>query len=272
MSPMENEDGEKLFTIGQLAESCGVSRSTVLRLETEGLLEPAYQSPESGFRYYDGYGVSKAMQVQCLRDMGLSKQEIKRYYEAGGAAEDVLASLEQRLALLMRGVEEMRLRVRGELHLSVSEIELPELVCHARTATVSSPEEKYRMMYGTYREAVEKGYRLLATQPLTGLTERTDFLEGRFERGSYEYTACIPLDPAFAPDEAKRLSPCRALSVLHHGTYADVRDAYLLLGKEVRQRGLEPAGTVRGLGLVAPYVGREIAQENYVTRLALPVR
>ena len=48
-------------------------------------------------------------------------------------------------------------------------------------------------------------------------------------------------------------------------------EAFLRLGREVKERGLTPAGDPRVLGIVAPYTGREIETKRYCSRLVLPV-
>ena len=39
---------KKLFSIGEAAHACGLSRSTLMRMEEKGLLVPAYIAPDSG--------------------------------------------------------------------------------------------------------------------------------------------------------------------------------------------------------------------------------
>ena len=41
---------EGTFPITALARTCGVSRATILRMENEGLLEPAYIDPANSYR------------------------------------------------------------------------------------------------------------------------------------------------------------------------------------------------------------------------------
>ena len=41
-------DTKSLFQITEAAHACGVSRSTLMRMEEKGLLAPAYVAPESG--------------------------------------------------------------------------------------------------------------------------------------------------------------------------------------------------------------------------------
>lgn len=41
-------DTKKLFQITEAAHACGISRSTLMRMEEKGLLTPVYIAPESG--------------------------------------------------------------------------------------------------------------------------------------------------------------------------------------------------------------------------------
>ena len=40
-------DLSQLFSVSQAAKACGISRSTLLRMEARGLLVPAYVSPKA---------------------------------------------------------------------------------------------------------------------------------------------------------------------------------------------------------------------------------
>ena len=65
-------------------------------------------------------------------------------------------------------------------------------------------------MYNLYHEAVERGYRLLAWEPLFLVNERDDFLRGEFVPGTEgSIICCISLDPAHAPKNAIVYPPCR---------------------------------------------------------------
>lgn len=83
--------------------------------------------------------------------------------------------------------------------------------------------------------------------------------------------ACIPVLPEQAPEDAIRIPACTALSLLFYGDLRNINDAHLYLGRQVRERGLKPAGFVRGISLAGPYVGREIDSQRYCSQLVLPV-
>ena len=107
------KDTRPLFQITEAAHACGLSRSTLLRMEEKGLLAPAYIAPESGRRYYDNHNVARIMQIEKLKAMGLGTEEIAGYFASGGEVTELLAMLEERLRELSRGVEELRLRAGG---------------------------------------------------------------------------------------------------------------------------------------------------------------
>ena len=78
------KDTKKLFQISEAAHACGVSRSTLMRMEEKGLLTPAYIAPESGRRYYDNHNVARILQIEKLKAMGLRTDEIAGYFACGG--------------------------------------------------------------------------------------------------------------------------------------------------------------------------------------------
>ena len=108
------KDTRPLFQITEAAHACGLSRSTLLRMEEKGLLAPAYIAPDSGRRYYDNHNVARVLQIEKLKAMGLGAEEIAGYFASGGEVTDLLSMLEERLRELSRGVEELRLRAGGE--------------------------------------------------------------------------------------------------------------------------------------------------------------
>ena len=60
-----------LFSMKEITNACGVSRSTLLRMEEDGFLKPYKIDPESGYRYYDLQNVAAVGQYQrgCRRSV-----------------------------------------------------------------------------------------------------------------------------------------------------------------------------------------------------------
>ena len=267
---MGNETRE-LFQINEAAKACGLSRSTLLRMEDKGLLTPAYTSPESGRRYYDNHNVARIMQIEKFRAMGLNTEQIMEYFLRGGEASGMLKVLESRLHDLKRSVEEMRLRAMKASGVSVQIMTLPAVTCCMRRYMGHTIADKYNAMYELYSECIKKGY-VLSDEPLMSISNRHDYLEGYIGSEPYPIDVCVPLRADMAPADAVTLPECRALSVLYYGDYSGVDEAWLTLGREAKARGLEPAAAPRVLGIVAPYTGREIDTRRYCSRFVLPVK
>ena len=118
------ENTKQFFQITEAARACGLSRSTLMRMEERGLLTPVFTAPDSGRRYYDNHNVARIMQIEKFKAMGLGSKEIADYFAQGGEAEVLLEALETRLQDLQRSVEEMRLRAAESESLSVQMMEL----------------------------------------------------------------------------------------------------------------------------------------------------
>lgn len=265
-----NESDYSLFTIRQAAHACNLSRSSLIRLEERGMLTPARINADSKYRYYDNNNIARILQIQKFQQMGFSPEDIISYYEGGGKADELLATLEQRLSVLQQQVAEMRMRSHDVPDMSLSMITVPETVCCVRRYQGALIQDKYHASYDFFHACVEKGI-ALAPEPFFLIDERTDYLEGTLSSTPYDSCVCMPVLPEHAPEDAVTFPACTALSLLVYGSYGNLNEAYLYLGEQVRERGLTPAGYIRLIALVAPYVGREIDPNRYCTQLVLPV-
>ena len=235
------KDTKQLFQITEAARACGLSRSTLMRIEEKGLLTPAYTAPDSGRRYYDNHNVARILQIEKFKAMGLDTEDIAAYFAHGGEASGMLTVLERRLLDLQRSVEELRLRALEPPCTSVQMMTLPAVTCCMRWSVGLTTADRYADMYSFYGECVRRGYRL-SDEPLFTISQRQDYLEGYIGDTPFPYAVCVPVRPKKAPEDAVTLPACRALSVLYCGDYAGVNEAWLTLGREARARGLKPPG------------------------------
>lgn len=265
-----NESDYSLFSIRQAARACSLSRSSLIRLEERGLLTPAYTDTRTGYRYYDNNNISRILQIQKFQWMGFSPEEINSYYASGGKADGLLDILEQKLSALQQQVEEMRIRSHDVPDMSLSIVKIPETLCCVHKYEGALIQDKYHASYDFFHKCAEKGTALVP-KPFFIINERTDYLEGKITSTPYDFYVCIPVLPEDAPEDAVPIPACTALSLLVYGSYGNLDEAYLYLGEQVRERGLTPAGYIRVIALVAPYVGKEIDPDRYCSQLVLPV-
>ena len=77
---MLNEEEEKLFTTGEIAEKCGVSVRTVQYYDEKGLVRPTERT-EGGRRLYNDASLNRMRLVCLLKTLGLSLRAIQGILE-----------------------------------------------------------------------------------------------------------------------------------------------------------------------------------------------
>lgn len=266
----KGEDFADLFSIGQATAVTGLSRSTILRLEDRGLLKPAYINSDSGRRYYDNYNISRILEVQRFQAMGFNTEETAFYFDSHGEADDLVAMVEKKLHDLQWTYDEIRLRAKAECHQSVQLTQLAAEDYYVERFRGLSMQEKYDAAYNAFHHCVEKGY-LLGPRPLMIVNYSTDYLEGRIPDAPFDFDACIPIQAGQASPETVHFPACTALMLFYCGDFQDIAAAHLHLGQLVREHHLTPAGYIRAIGVVGPYVGRELSAAKYRSRLILPI-
>ncbi len=70
-----------MFTVGRLARSCGLSRSTLLYYDTIGLLRPSGRSA-SNYRTYTAKDAERLKQICTYREAGLPLKDIAELLDA----------------------------------------------------------------------------------------------------------------------------------------------------------------------------------------------
>jgi DNA-binding transcriptional MerR regulator len=93
------------MTVSKLASICGLSRTTVLYYESEGLLKPAVRT-DSNYRVYGEKEVATLRQIRVYRGVGMSVREIRTILSR--PQNDVALALKRRLADVDKEIEVLR--------------------------------------------------------------------------------------------------------------------------------------------------------------------
>ncbi len=99
------------LTIGQLARRCGVSRSTLLYYEAQGLLAPARSA--AGYRRYSESDVARAEQIRAWRATGMDIPAIAALLREGASAGPIERRLQEIAADMVRLREQQAVLLRA---------------------------------------------------------------------------------------------------------------------------------------------------------------
>jgi DNA-binding transcriptional MerR regulator len=94
-----------MMTVSKLAGVCGLSRTTVLYYESQGLLKPLIRS-DSNYRVYGEREVATLRQIRVYRGVGMSVREIRTILAS--PQNDVASALKRRLAEVDKEIEVLR--------------------------------------------------------------------------------------------------------------------------------------------------------------------
>jgi DNA-binding transcriptional MerR regulator len=94
-----------MLTVTKLARACGLSRSTLLYYEAEGLLSPPVRSA-GNYRCYSDRDLVRLRQICAYRDAGLSIGDIRALLDR--PLPDAAPVLERRLVELNAEIENLR--------------------------------------------------------------------------------------------------------------------------------------------------------------------
>lgn len=96
------------LTLGRLARTSGLARSSLLNYEALGLLEPTARSA-AGYRLYGGDAIERLHSIRRFRDAGMSLESIRTLLSPAASSESAQL-LEERLIAICKDIERLRMQ------------------------------------------------------------------------------------------------------------------------------------------------------------------
>ena len=266
-------EGEKLYSIREVARICGVGRTTLLRMEESGFDTPRRIDPETGYRYYDVVNIHRIMQYQMFRKLGLSTTEIADYFNHKLNSQAFLKTLKERLTIAERCVDEFESRFTERESLTFSYSTLPGVTCAAFPCPYSNPKDQIEYNYLEVQRLYNEGFKPFPTTPMFFISPDTSSVYEEKDV-SARPTICVAIYPEPIPDPSQVVTfkERLAFSLLYHGNRDEIMaEGGLRLLQEMRRRQIRPTGPLFGICVVGPFFGTQIEPEDYVFRWAIPI-
>lgn len=268
-----DKSSEALYTVGQVAAACGVSRSTLLRLEEEGLLIPTIHDTKRVYSFLD---MMKLRQIITLHNYGFTHSIIKEYFEDNGNYGNLFALLAAKQSDIFYFMKEMSLRMEKQENLNVQSLYAPEIPCHCMNLGKSFPYYAIHseLISRQMEEMIAKKYEISPSRPLFITTPWEDLANGADVSAEREFTGHIPLaEMPENPDSSVILIPRhRVLSVLVNGPSVPMPEVINKLKEKIEKDNLVVNGPLYLISMVGPHLGLDIPPERYLARIALPIK
>ena len=267
-------EGEKLYTIREVANICDISRATLLRMEETGFDTPRYTNPESGFRYYDVMNILKIQRYLSLKRLGVSQKGILAYYNGTLDKQNFLTKIREQLDIAQRCVDEFESSFTERESISYSYYTIPELTCYTFPCPIRQIKKQVEYNYSEIKKMYDAGFKPYPTTPMFIVMPGLDEIYDGTDKGPFESTMCITINPKSIPDPSRvvHIKPRQAFSLIYHGDndYIMENGGKILL-EEMKKRNLKPAGPLYGINIVGIFFGHEIDPDDYVFRFAIPI-
>lgn len=267
---------DPVYTVSQLATACGTSRSSILRLQEEGILLPSEQDAAGSKRMYSFLDMMKLRQIIMLHNYGFTHATIKEYFEDNGNYTKLISLLAAKQSDIFYFLKEMELRMSEGNGLEIEYVYSPSVACHTVKRVQTFPYyNKHRDMFSEHMDKIIAGkYVLSPTRPLFLTTEWSDLADGASIKAEREFTVHIPLAAIpEEPDSSVVVIPRqRVLSILVRGAHMPLEKIIRMLKDEISQHDLKVTGPLYLITMVGPHLGLDIPEERYLARIMLPIK
>jgi DNA-binding transcriptional MerR regulator len=265
-----------VLKIGEFSSLARISIRTLRHYDELGLLRPLHVDAETGYRYYSVSQLPRLHRILALRDIGFPLERIAAALDEGITA-DALRGM-----LLLRHAEQEELiheeterlsRLKALLYMIEQEGKMRNDVVLKEIGPqwIASLRERIAA-YRVIGTLFGKLYGMVGPLGLTG--EGVALLHDQeFREHDVDTEAGILIrEPASVPEPLKcyELPGVTAASIVHHGAFNRVGEAYGALLRWIEVNGFRPAGPTREIFLhVNVPVSRD--DESNVTEIQVPV-
>jgi len=265
-----------VLKIGEFSSLAQVSIRTLRHYDEVGLLRPAHVDSESGYRFYSASQLPRLHRILVLRDLGFPLNRIAEALDEGLSPDTLRGMLRLRRVEQEEQVEaevEKLNRLTALLNLIEKEGQMTHDVILKETGPqwIASLREKIPM----HREIGKLfGKTYAALGPLGGEGNGIALFhdaEYREQEVDAEVGVCLrnAADVA-APLKCYQLPAATMASVVHHGAFNRIAEAYGSLLRWIEANGYRPSGPAREIFLhVSAPVSRD--DESNVAEIQVPV-
>ncbi|MBO4799998.1 MAG: MerR family transcriptional regulator [Lachnospiraceae bacterium] len=236
---------DNTVSIQALAKACGVSRSTILRMENEGLLNPAYTDPDSGYRYYSTGNLAQVVRILNYQSLGFTKKEISEFLTDPDILRKNIDRLNEKYNTILRELDRLTVMTRTDESyiIRLQEVKGGPYLRFSKTM-VYNPLNVY--LYT--RECLER----FMAMKLTGLTGHPMhiFPEGNpigfFDDKVHDCNLLIPVkEESYPGQEIITIEPSLALILSCNCNIFDCERYFHALWEEAEKLGYKPESHVR---------------------------
>jgi DNA-binding transcriptional MerR regulator/effector-binding domain-containing protein len=273
-------EASSVFTIGEFSMASGIPVRTLRFYHDEGLLVPAAIDTETKYRSYDEQNLERASVIVALRDLEFSLDDIREILADCRDDLGIVRHLKRQQESLMQKVKhymgilqkisqliENLNREREEEKMSAATYEIGERQLETMLVAGIRMQGHYSDCGQGFARLCRSLGRHMAGKPLCL------FYDGEYREGDANFEPCVPIRKAVSMDgiNVRELPAARCVTLIHRGSYDQLRSSYARLMRFVKDRGFDVQLPTREVYVKGPGMIFRGNPKKYLTEIQLPI-
>lgn len=252
---------KKLMSIGEVAQSIGITRKIILNYETKGLITPDQKDGPTGNRYFSADTITQIRTIRILQNLGLSLDEIHDYFSGNTDLSPLIARLEKLRDELSLNIEKLKERAKGDNDFEIRTVTLPAQTIYRKTLQTESIADKTVILREVFISAMKRFG--------SDTSKRMFFIEYPLEDLN-QTSYCIAVPPSSQGEDIVHLPEEKALCIFYHGSYENLAEVRRKILSYAMENGIETKGFCRHLYLEGPPQHTDPAK--FITQVAVIIK
>lgn len=269
---------DNMYRIGDFSKMSKITVKALRYYDEIELFKPEYVDEFTGYRFYSTDQLMKLHDIQALRQIGLSIDEIKKIM-AGQNAEVIINKRKKELEEeIKNGMEQLS---RIEFILSKKEEgsimtyqatikELPECIVYSKKMVVAGYDSYFDVIPKIGKAVMEKYPNLKCLVPEYCFIV---YLDNEYKDRDINIEFCeavTEMQEDFDDIKFKKVEGVTALSIMHKGSYTSISEAYAYAFKWIEKNGYEATDSPRENFIDG--IWNKEDEKDWLTELQVPIK
>lgn len=256
-----SQNEKRMMSIGEVGQSLGITRKTILNYEMKGLITPDQKDGPTGNRYFSADTITQIRTIRILQNLGLSLDEIREYYSGNTDLNSLITRLEKLREELTLNIEKLKERAKGDNDFEIRAVTLPAQTIYRKTLQTESIADKTVILRNVFMSAIKRFG--------SDTSKRMFFIEYPLEDLN-QTSYCIAVPPSSQGEDIVQLQEEKALCIFYHGSYESLPLAREKLLAYAKENKIALKGTFRHIFLEGPPQHTDPAK--FITQVAAIIK
>ncbi len=266
-----------MYSIGEFSKMAKISVKTLRFYDEIDLLKPTRVDNFTNYRYYDTVQLIDLQKIIAMKQAGLAIDDIKTVLHGGDTIallQKTKTELAKRSKTLTENIARLNLLIKnkGEIHMNYQATikEVPGYIVFYKQGVVKNYSEIGRFIVDAGEECRAANPDLKCIKPDYCYAS---YLADEYQDHDIKLEYAQAVERAGKPTESikfKEITPTKAVSVYHHGPYANIGEAYAFAMNWLKENNLTPSEHAREVYIDGPW--NKDNESGYLTEIQIPVK